>query len=455
MEFFIYINSLYHFVDSMFVSQVSEKALTALPLAASVQLRVSAWDWEIESAMDRFYSSGVYRNTGSNVVLEKRVQADGRRKISMKKLGNIAITLILLASLVGCGGSNSDSDESYSSVRPRVSEGTEALEDNAVIVQVSSEIEELEKGFSAVRYEGEDGFSAFLAGGGAKTDREVVQFLVSELFSGNQSGLTMNTQAFGCSTLSVQNTEGGYLFGRNFDWNTCDALVVTSYPQDGYASVSTVNLDFIRQGAGMADGLLSDDMMTIAALYAPLDGMNEKGLCISVNMIQDGATISQDTDKPDITTTTAIRLLLNQAATIEEALDLLRQYDLHASMNYMVHFAIADAAGNSVAVEYIDNEMVVVQTPVLTNFYLAEGEKQGTGTSQSHERFDILTETITEKTSMTQVEVRDALDSVSKDNFGEFESTEWSIVFDQSALTAAYYHREDYAKSYFFQIAVE
>ncbi len=379
----------------------------------------------------------------------------------MKKLGDIAITLILLASLVGCGGHDSDSDESYSSVRPSVSEGTEAskgtevLEDNAVTVQVSSEIEELEKGFSAVRYEGEDGFSAFLAGGGAKTDREVVQFLVSELFSENQSGLTMNTQAFGCSTLSVQNAEGGYLFGRNFDWNTCDALVVTSYPQDGYASISTVNLDFIRQGAGMADGLLSDDVMTIAALYAPLDGMNEKGLCVSVNMIQDEATISQDTDKPDITTTTAIRLLLNQAATVEEALDLLKQYDLHASMNYMVHFAIADEAGNSVAVEYIDNEMIVVQTPVLTNFYLAEGEKQGIGTSQSHERFDILTETIAEKTSMTQAEVRDALDSVSKDNFGEFESTEWSIVFDQSALTAAYYHRENYKEAYFFQIAGE
>ena len=124
-------------------------------------------------------------------------------------------------------------------------------------------------------------------------------------------------------------------------------------------------------------------------------------------------------------------------------------------MNDMVHFAIADAAGNSVAVEYIDNEMVVMQTPVLTNFYLAEGEKQGIGTSQSHERFDILTETIEEKPSMTQMEVRDALDSVSKDNFGEFESTEWSIVFDQSALTAVYYHRENYEKAYLFQITEE
>ncbi len=382
----------------------------------------------------------------------------------MKKVWVMAAAVILLISLAGCGRQVSDADEGYSLGGQSGSEGagnldgmedseeTEALEDNTVTVQASSEIEELEKGLSAVRYEGEDGFGTFLDGGGAKTDGEVVRFLASSFFAGNQSGFTMKTKGFGCSTLSVRNTEGGYFFGRNFDWNACDALVVTSYPQDGYASVSTVNLDFIRQGAGMAGSLLSDEMMTMAALYAPLDGMNEKGLCVSVNMIQDGATISQNTGKTDITSTTAIRLLLNRAATVEEALKLLSQHDLHASMNYMVHFAIADSAGNSVAVEYINNEMIVTETPVLTNFYLAKGEKQGIGTGQSHERFELLTETLAGKPSMTRAEVRDALDSVSKDNFGEFESTEWSIVFDQAALTAVYYHRENYGKAYFFQI---
>ena len=53
---------------------------------------------------------------------------------------------------------------------------------------------------------------------------------------------------------------------------------------------------------------------------------------------------------------------------------------------------------------------------------------------------------------MTAAEVRDALDSVSKNNFGEFESTEWSAVFDQSALTATYYHRENYGIGYSFQL---
>ncbi len=376
----------------------------------------------------------------------------------MKKVIITAIIITLSACFTGCGKSVAEAYKSYSPGRQSVSgniegsENTEVLAADVVIIKADTEIEDLERGLSTVRYEGDDGFTKFLASGGAKTDRGVVQFLASQLFAGNESGLIMNTQAFGCSTLFAQNKEGGYLFGRNFDWNTCDALVVTAYPQDGYTSVSTVNLDFIRQGTGIAGRLLSEDKLIVAALYAPLDGMNEKGLCVSVNMIQDQATINQNTDKPDLTTTTAIRLLLNQAGTVEEALNLLEQYDLHASMNYMVHFAIADNSGRSVAVEYIDNEMIVTESPVLTNFYLAAGEKQSIGTAQSHERFDILTELLAKKSSMTKVEVKDALDGVSKDNFGEFESTEWSIVYDQSALTAAYFHRENYEKAYLFQL---
>ncbi len=81
---------------------------------------------------------------------------------------------------------------------------------------------------------------------------------------------------------------------------------------------------------------------------------------------------------------------------------------------------------------------------MVTNFYLAEGEKHGIGTKQSHERYEILMGLLDESERMDRPGARDALDRVIKDNFGEFESTEWSIVFNQ----AAYYHRENYGKGY-------
>ena len=359
----------------------------------------------------------------------------------------------LLTILTGCGNNSgltyTIDSSGESADMENISTGKNDAEYN--YITLTSEITKLERGFSAVRYDGDYSFDQFLEQGGAGSDQDVLRFLTETVF-GKDYGLQMGGDAFGCSTISVANTDGGYLFGRNFDWQACDALVVTAYPKDGYASISTVNLDFIKQGVGFASHFMSDEIMTIAALYAPLDGMNEKGLCVSVNMIQDSATIRQNTDKPDITTTTAIRLMLDKAATTEEALTLLKQYDLHASMNYMVHFAIADSEGNSAAVEYINDEMVVIETPVLTNFYLAEGEKNGIGTQQSHTRFEILTKTREEKSDMTIPEVRDMLDSVSKDNFNEYESTEWSIVFDQLALTAIYFHREDYETGYPFKL---
>lgn len=321
-------------------------------------------------------------------------------------------------------------------------------------IMPTTETVELEDGFAAIRYDGDYGFEEFLAQGGASSDAEVVGYLAENLLDGLNLGDLLGG-IFGCSTIAVRNVSGDALFGRNFDWDGCEAMVVEAHPPDGYASLSTVNMDFIIQSTGGGVNGIAMEMeqaRTLAALYAPLDGMNEAGLAVSVNMIQDSVNIDQNTEKPDITTTAAVRLLLDKAADVGEALELLGQYDMHASMGMMVHFALADTAGCSVVVEYVENEMIVTNTPVVTNFYLAEGEKNGIGTAQSHERYDILMRLLEENANMEAAGVRDALDSVSKDNFGEFESTEWSAVFNLNTREARYYHRENYRKSYVFTL---
>ena len=361
----------------------------------------------------------------------------------MRKIKYLVISAILLCILAGCG-KKTDKEEYVYNVAVHEETGEE-------FITADNTITKLDDGFSAVRFDGDYGFEGFLNQGGAKSDAEVIRYLASKLAS-DAGDLSFGGQAFGCSTISASNKEGGYYFGRNFDWDSCDAMIVISYPESGYASFSTVNLDFINQGAGSMAKLLSDETIIIAALYAPLDGMNEKGLCVAVNMIQDLGTISQSSSKPDITTTTAVRMLLNKAATTDEAVELLKQYDFHASMDYMVHLAVADSTGKSVVIEYINNEMKVIETPLVTNFYLAEGEKNGIGTEQSHTRFGILEDALKENPVMDKSHVKDALNSVSKGNFGEFESTEWSVIFDQSAMEAAYYHRENYNKEFSFRL---
>ena len=357
-----------------------------------------------------------------------------------KKIYMAFIVSLILSTATGCG---QDTKASEKTVQADTAKGEDMVNEK---IEPDTKITKLDAGLSVVRYEGDYGFGGFLEQGGAASDEGVVEYLSSRLASSIPE-LLFGGNPFGCSTLSVKNTDGGNLFGRNFDWDTCNALIISSKPEDGYASVSTVNMDFIQAG-GLDISKLPDTAQAIIGLYAPLDGMNEKGFAVSVNMIEDSDNIDQDTEKPDITTTTAIRLLLDRAANVEEALKLLAQYDFHASMGMMIHLALSDADGNSVVVEYVNNEMIVTEIPVVTNFYLSAGEKYGIGTSQSHTRYDILNEALQKKESMTETDVRNALDSVSKDNFGEFESTEWSIVMNQETKVLTYYHRENYEQGY-------
>ena len=319
------------------------------------------------------------------------------------------------------------------------------------VIRSASSVKRLEDGLYAMEYSGDFGLEDFIAQGGGNNDMAVADFVIDRLFHGLLN-LNLQGNAFGCSTLSVSGPGGTQLFGRNFDWGACTTLIVQTHPRSGHASISTVNMDFLNLGLNLSEDA-SVRLMSAAAPYAPMDGMNAKGLCVAVLMIEDRPGFDQNTGKTDLTTTSAVRLLLDKAATVDEALALLERYDLHASAGMMVHFAIADASGRSVAVEYVNNEMSVVETPIVTNFYLTPGEKYGIGTEESHRRYEILTETLADHPSMTAEEVRDAMDSVSKHNFDSvFASTEWSIVFDQTSGEARYYHRENFENACVFRV---
>ena len=137
----------------------------------------------------------------------------------------------VLAVLAGCGGRGGRIPPVTDTQPPAQSGAPDATLD-------ISPITALEDGFSSAQFAGDDGFEDFLATGGASSDGEVIRFLARRL----AADLAPGSAPFGCSTLAVQSPEGHALFGRNFDWQSCDALVLTSKPTQGYASISTVNL---------------------------------------------------------------------------------------------------------------------------------------------------------------------------------------------------------------------
>ena len=276
-------------------------------------------------------------------------------------------------------------------------------------------------------YLGDYGLDDFLAQGGASNDNELLDFLMQKLLKGLP--LRFDIPDLGCSTFAAETPEGDAIFGRNFDMYYSPALFVRTAPEDGYRSISMVNLSYIGFGEDKLPTSLLDSLLTLAAPYVPLDGLNEKGLAVGVLLIDTEPT-DQQTDKPDITTTTAIRLLLDRAATVDEALALLRQYDMHASANSCYHFQIADAAGRAVVVEYIGDEMNVVESPRATNFLLTEGDWDF---GRGQDRFAVLEETMEASGGvLTEEEGMALLQAVSQQpQPGKDSSTQWSCLYNQ------------------------
>lgn len=311
-------------------------------------------------------------------------------------------------------------------------------------IAAAGSIQKLGDGLYTMEYNGDYGFDDFLEQGGADSDAAVGAYL-TEFISHGFYRVEPETKEQGCSTIQAGNEETGYLFGRNFDWEECNVMVVSTRPTNGYASVSTCNLDYLGFGEDyLPEGFLNK-MMAQAAIYVPLDGMNEKGLCVADLMIDVEENTNQDTGKPDLTTTTAIRLLLDKAATVEEAVALLKAYDMHSSEEMMHHLAIADCDGNSVVAEYVDNELVITNTKVVTNFFLTEGDHYNIGSEQSKERFAILSDALERESAWDEETMKAALMSVSQGNMGEeFEKTMWSIIYNQREGKLTYYFRENY-----------
>ncbi len=297
--------------------------------------------------------------------------------------------------------------------------------------------------------EGDYHFKDFLEAGGASSDKTVSAFLTKRISKGLYS-VDVKEGGPACSTISAVAPDGSHVWGRNFDWKGSVPIIVRCVPQDGYASISTCDFQNITANPDAVPEGIGNKMFAIAALYVPMDGMNEVGLCVADLEVNEGGMITMDTDKPNLTITTAIRLLLNKAASVEQAVALLRQYDIFASGGISHHLAISDSEGNSVAVEFVGGKLVIVDTNVVTNFNLDNGNTAAGG-ENAKQRFEWLSSLYKENEGLLAYgQVKHALAQVSQSD-GEFV-TQWSIIFEQDSLSVNYYFGGDFENAHSFSV---
>lgn len=197
----------------------------------------------------------------------------------------------------------------------------------------------------------------------------------------------------GCSAFACPDkTSGDYLMGRNFDFNHKDqnsnripipVIAVHTAPAGGKKSVSFVDGQFVDYKSGFYTDGKSDLSMLMALPYLLLDGINEDGFAVSVLKLDGNPTQQQETGKKKIFTTVAMRMLLDKAGTVQEALTLLDNYNMCTdNVPASYHFFMADAKGDYAIVEYtnpnldeIPNKMEILTgndtLRCVTNFYVA------------------------------------------------------------------------------------
>ena len=140
-------------------------------------------------------------------------------------------------------------------------------------IRTAASVKKLEDGLYSMVYEGDYRFNDFLEQGGASDDLAVAEFVIQNVFHGLLP-IDLRGGTFGCSTISAETPEGDAVFGRNFDWGTCTALIVQTSPAEGYDSVSTVNMDFLNLGLDMPEEMQMR-LLSAAAPFAPMDGIRD------------------------------------------------------------------------------------------------------------------------------------------------------------------------------------
>lgn len=238
------------------------------------------------------------------------------------------------------------------------------------------------------------------------------------------------------------------LFGRNFDWYENPAMLLFTDPPDGYRSVSMVDISYMGYDREFTP--IDDPEGLRYAPYYPFDGMNEHGLVVGM-MSVGHAEGGSDSEKVTLGSLELIRLMLDHAQNVAEALDLIKDYNVDFG-SVPIHYLVSDADGNSAIIEYLNDEIIVTKSEgsfqVSTNFIIAE--IQPAGASTHSRRYNTLVKVLEDSGGRMDIKgAMDLLGDVSQSG-GESE-TRWSVVYDMRAKTITVAIDRDFRNTYQFR----
>lgn len=281
---------------------------------------------------------------------------------------------------------------------------------------------------------------------------------------------------FNCTSFQAKNAEGeGFLYGRNYDYFKNPTLVTFSYPKKGYASIGISDMSHFGYKIDKLPDSFFSKVLCLAAIYAPVDGINEKGLCTSIMALPKQPS-QQNTGKHKVGTSVIMRLFLDRCATVDEALELVSQLDIchDVAVGSGYHYMVADANGDCAVIEFDkedgwktmivrkaegENSMLVTNH-LLSEKYYSEVPDPAVGNphSRSWWRYETASAFLQEHNGV--LTVSDAQECLSQVHWKDLlwddgvtvEDTQYSAVYDQSTKELVLRDWSDYDTSHHFKL---
>jgi len=240
------------------------------------------------------------------------------------------------------------------------------------------------------------------------------------------------TPALPCTTF-VSEGPNGPLFARSYDFEFGEALVVVN-PRGLVRVSATADASAPTPARWTARfGSLTFNQFGVGF---PTGGMNEKGLVVEL-MWLDGTQYPGPDPRPTVTTLEFIQYLLDQSATLDEALAAARS--IRIAGRTPLHFLVSDSAGRTATVEFLAGELVVHQGKDLPVRALANDRYDRSLAAMESRRPDASDRTslarfaraaAQSQSRKTPAEAFDVLDSVAQPG-----ATHWQIVYEMAPRT--------------------
>lgn len=364
------------------------------------------------------------------------------------RISLILTAMIVCGGITACGTGSKDSETQNETVQTSAEVTAAASETvTSAITEVSQLPEDtpllvtkkLTEGIYSLDFPGEYMLDEYL-----ESDIKTVEELDRWFMENVTNGISTENSEYNiaCSSFAVTDHEGEHLFGRNYDLRPTDAMFIRTSPKEGYSSIGIVDLSHLNIGQDCEYTIDSEEAQSLllAAPFCICDGINEKGLGVSLLQLDIAHTVN-DTEKPDLLLYLALRALLDKCADSGEAVKFLSGYDLYSPSGYSYHIFITDKNGKSVIAEWLDGELIAVEDNAATNFVLFEAPP----TRDPDGRYFKLRKALDEDSVFSKKDAMELLETVMQKS-----ATRWSAVYDLDSFTVEACFNSNYDNKYEF-----